>query len=321
MSSITDQLRQREFWTDADGQAHLLTEMEPGHRANLLRYLQRNATDLAHARAREIYPRQAGIIGGLDYHLTAITPELAERWLAHQPLVRRLVELRREDLTRTRNMVHRSPLSGPDTDADGRTFDEIPRSELDGILGANAHGDAVTPEWEQALDAIYAAALRFQRATGEKFVPELIAGELAKVTRERDGILRDIKDVRQTVKDLRKELSVQRQENLRLQVKLDKAAKALRDVGSGQYHLHILLPGEAQAPAGSAGAGTYFQVGQPFSWEDPRTKIRVSGSPSAKAAYEEGTKHMVRRPTSTDELDDILFGTSRLDSPSDYKRF
>jgi hypothetical protein len=341
MNGITAQLRQDEFWTDADGRTQRLIEMELGHRHNLLRWLQRNATELARARVREIYPRSTAALGTvsfagsgaaareLDRQVTAITPELAERWLARQPLVRKLVELRRQALAEAREMADRPAW---------------PESEHDGVHGHNAHGDwptfdrafaellgvrevrpgmakptaRFTPlhdgepkeKWRTAQERLDQAAKNYTAATGQPV--HLFYGQTASrqaLRRQRDGLLRDIKAVRQTVKDLRRELSIQRQENLALRGRLDRAEGDLRRRATDQYHLHILMPGEAAAPAGNAGQGTYFHVGEPFSWEDPRTRIRVSGAPTGpKAAFNAGAKHMVRRPTPTDELDAILFG-------------
>jgi hypothetical protein len=181
MSSITDQLRQREFWTDADGETHLLTEMEPGHRANLLRWLNRNAPELARTRAAELLPhiggfRVARLVGD---QVTQITPERAEKWLTRQPLVRRLVELRQADMTRTRDMVNRPPLP-------------------------------ITYEKPTVTDH------------GKLWQPEPNT-DIAALERQRDGLLRDIKAVREQLKAARAELANTRQENRRLQIRLDQA--------------------------------------------------------------------------------------------------
>ena len=295
MSALTDQLRQREFWTDSDGLTQRVEDMEAGHRANLLRWLQRNATELARTRAREVYPRTSAL-AGLDAALLEITPEVAERWLAHQPLVRRLVELRRADMTRTRAHVH-SP-AWPEEDRQAAVAAEERASGGLRLTGSSAddfarwavHGFPWDPK---PVDELGHA----QREIAD------LRRRLETVTAQRDGILRDIKAVRQSVKDVRKELSEERQRGLALQLRLDRV-QAQR---SGTYHVHVLFPGEAAAPGGSAGQGFYFQVGESFSWEDPRTRLRVSGSPSAKAAFDQAARHMVRRPTATDELDAILF--------------
>jgi hypothetical protein len=78
-------LQQSDVWVDGDGRELLLDAMDRHHRANLIPFLRGNAVTLylTHVGRGGEYPEHDGRPG----------PVIAEEWLEHTPLMRRLVEL------------------------------------------------------------------------------------------------------------------------------------------------------------------------------------------------------------------------------------
>lgn len=88
-------LNQDCVWVDRHGEEHLLDEMEPSYRANLIPFLRGNVCTLY-----RLCHRGVSELDG------SLSPQACEEWLVHTPLMRRLLELVRQMPFEERQKIH-----------------------------------------------------------------------------------------------------------------------------------------------------------------------------------------------------------------------
>lgn len=90
-------LNQDKWWRSNDGRVERLSQMDRGHRLNLIAYLERNALNIAEAEYREL----SGYGVELPDDVEATLDERMrnpEKWIRSTPLYKRLVALTLRDL-------------------------------------------------------------------------------------------------------------------------------------------------------------------------------------------------------------------------------
>ena len=105
MTEIVPQLGQAETWTDRKGVTRPLTEMDPHHRENTVRFLERNAERLHDAEHFGLLASMMGHHGEvaedlLDTMLIQMEDEDPLVWLSGKPLyqtMRKMVDHDREE--------------------------------------------------------------------------------------------------------------------------------------------------------------------------------------------------------------------------------